>query len=95
MRRNLLLHSATFVWFFIVALGCGNGGDRTPRAASMVQRDTITICSFNIQFLGSFKKRDNTALADILKGYDIVVVQELVAPPVDGTYPNGDAYSAR
>jgi len=95
MRRNLLLHPATFVWFFIFALGCGNSGDRTPRAASVAVRDTITICSFNIQFLGSFKKRDNTALADILKGYDIVVVQELVAPPVDGTYPNGDAYSAR
>jgi len=54
----------------------------------------LTICSFNIQFLGHFKKRDDPALASILKDFDIVVVQELVAPPTNGTYPNGEAYSA-
>lgn len=52
----------------------------------------ITICSFNIQFLGSSKERDNKSLTDILKPYDIVVVQELVAPPYKGKFPNGDAY---
>lgn len=54
----------------------------------------VTICSFNIQFLGHFTKKDNETLADILKDFDIVVVQELVAPPTDGTYPDGEAYSA-
>lgn len=54
--------------------------------------DTLEICSFNIQFLGSFKKRDDVALADILKPYDIVVVQELVAPPYAGVYPDGESY---
>ncbi len=54
--------------------------------------DTLEICSFNIQFLGSFKKRDDSALADFLKFYDIVVVQELVAPPYAGAYPNGEPY---
>ena len=58
-----------------------------------VKPDTLDICSFNIQFLGSFKKRDDAALADILKGYDIVVVQELVAPPYDGVYPDGKAFT--
>lgn len=43
--------------------------------------DTLSVCSFNIQFLGSSSKRDNAALAELLKGYDIVVVQELVAAP--------------
>lgn len=50
--------------------------------------DTLTVCSFNIQFLGMFKKRDDTALASILKDYDIVVVQELVAPPYAMDFPD-------
>ena len=54
----------------------------------------ITFCSFNIQFLGHFKKKDNESLADLLKDYDLVVIQELVAPPKAGQYPNGIPYSA-
>lgn len=47
-------------------------------------------------WLGHFKKhgRENEALANILKPFDIVVVQELVAPPEDGNYPDGDTYCA-
>jgi endonuclease/exonuclease/phosphatase family metal-dependent hydrolase len=56
--------------------------------------DELTICSFNIQFLGSSKKRDDETLSQILKDFDIVVVQELVAPPTDGNYPDGKKYSA-
>ena len=52
------------------------------------QIDTIEICSFNIQFLGHFKSRDNYTLAKILTPYDIVVVQEMVAPPVNGIFPS-------
>ncbi len=55
--------------------------------------DTLTICSFNIQFLGNGKSRDNEALVDLVKGYDVVVVQELVSSPVDGTFPDGTSYS--
>jgi len=55
---------------------------------------SISVCSFNIQFLGHFKKKDNEALADLLKDYDIVVIQELVAPPYEGTYPDGETYSS-
>lgn len=66
-----------------------------PRAAPAVpQADRLRICSFNIQFLGSFKKRDDEALAGLLKDYDIVVVQELIAPPIKGTFPNGDPFKA-
>lgn len=56
----------------------------------------LTICSFNIMWLGHYKTipRENEALANILKPYDIVVVQELAASPVDGNYPDGTPYSA-
>jgi hypothetical protein len=50
----------------------------------------IAICSFNIQFLGHFKDRDNVALASVLENYDIVVIQELGIP---GTGNPGDAYN--
>ena len=61
---------------------------------SIESASDLTICSFNIQFLGHFKKKDNKSLANLLKDYDIVVIQELVAPPKSGQYPNGDFYSA-
>ncbi|MBN1602026.1 MAG: endonuclease/exonuclease/phosphatase family protein [Chitinispirillaceae bacterium] len=54
---------------------------------------TISICSFNIQFLGNSKQRQNGALADIVKDYDVVAIQELVAPPYPGVYPDGTPYS--
>ncbi len=43
----------------------------------------IKVCSFNIQWIGISAKRDNEGLAELLKrhGCDLVVVQELVAPP--------------
>lgn len=45
----------------------------------------LDVVSFNIQFLGHFKDRDNTALAALLTPFDIAVIQELVAPPFEGT----------
>lgn len=47
------------------------------------EESSLAICSFNIQFLGHFIKRDNAALAMILRDFDIVVVQELVAAIAD------------
>ncbi|MFC4237707.1 endonuclease/exonuclease/phosphatase family protein [Thalassospira xianhensis] len=61
---------------------------------SMSHAETLSVASFNIQFLGSFKKRDDVALAKIVAPFDMVVVQELVAPPVAGTYPDGSSYQA-
>ena len=52
----------------------------------------ISICSFNIQFLGNSRKRDDLALALILTDYDVVVVQELVSPPFAGTFPDGTPF---
>lgn len=55
-------------------------------------QDTLSICSFNIQFLGHFQNRENAVLAEILKNHDIVVVQEMVAAPVEGFYPDGTPF---
>lgn len=49
----------------------------------------LTVCSFNIQFLGNSNKRDDGALAQLVSPYDIVIVQELVSPPYPGRYPDG------
>lgn len=57
-----------------------------------VDSSKIYICLFNVQFLGNFKRRDNVALADLLKNFDIVVIQELLAPPFNGTFPGGGNY---
>lgn len=66
--------------FFCLPILCG------------LAQDTLSICSFNIQFLGHFKNRENTILAEILQDHDIVVVQEMVAPPKEGEYPDGTKY---
>ena len=55
-------------------------------------QDTLNICSFNIQFLGNFKNKDNATLSKILKPYDIVVIQELVAPPFPGQFADKSPY---
>jgi len=49
----------------------------------------ITICSFNIQFLGSSKDRLDEALVSAVKDCDILVVQELIAPPYAMKFPDG------
>lgn len=58
----------------------------------VLAQDTLTVCSFNIQFLGHFQSKDNTLVAELLKDYDIIVIQELVAPPVDGSYKDEVSY---
>ena len=102
LRRNFQM----FVILILIAIGfgfvgCESDGQSKDKPAIESEAmaatndcDTITICSFNIQFLGLFKKRDNAALANLLKDYDLVVVQELVAPPVDGIYPDSEEYTA-
>ncbi|WP_432454824.1 hypothetical protein ACRRS0_05050 [Agarivorans sp. QJM3NY_29] len=54
----------------------------------------ISIVSFNIQFLGHFKRRDNKALAAFLSPYDMVIIQELVSAPYEGQYPNDELYGS-
>ena len=54
--------------------------------------DGISVCSFNVQFLGNSRSRDDRALANIVAPYDIVVVQELVSPPYPGAFPDGTPF---
>ncbi|GGH05156.1 hypothetical protein GCM10007420_22020 [Glycocaulis albus] len=49
----------------------------------------LSAVSFNIQFLGLYARRDHEALAEFLAPHDLVFVQELVAPPYEGVYPDG------
>lgn len=53
----------------------------------------ISACSFNIKFLGSSKSKEDQKLVDLLGPYELVIVQELVAPPYDGFYPDNVAYA--
>ena len=55
-------------------------------------QEELKICSFNIQFLGHFKNKQNKILASSIKTYDIVVIQEMVAPPNNGTYSDKTPY---
>ncbi len=55
-------------------------------------RDEISVVTFNIKWLGHYKKKDNQTLAAFLSKYDVVLIQELVAPPYGGQYPDGTSY---
>lgn len=70
----------------------GNPPATAVGAPAPAPKSTIRVASFNIKFLGSRKDRDNEALASVVKDEDIVLVQELVAPPFPGTFPNGDPF---
>lgn len=54
---------------------------------------SLKVASFNIQFLGHFKNKDDESLATLLEQFDLVFIQELVAPPTSGTYPDGSVVS--
>jgi hypothetical protein len=70
------------------SLGCSSGR-REGEASGVGEHPFLEICSFNIQFLGSEKERDNVALASVLADCDIAVIQELVAPPIAVSFEDG------
>lgn len=82
-------HLPVLAWYWP-----SDGGPEIVVVQPIVEVDDspLTICSFNIQFLGSSTGREEEALAGILADYDLVVVQELVAPPYAGTFPDGTPY---
>ena len=81
MRLWLLI----FISFLAPLLSCQVTPHREPSAIAVQSSEPppFLVCSFNIQFLGSSRVRNNKALAEILsqQGCDIVAIQELVAPP--------------
>lgn len=74
MVKNVLL-----TLILIGALGCGERQDPNPVKPALAP----TLCSFNVQFLGSSRVRKNSELAQFVAeaGCDLVAVQELVAHP--------------
>lgn len=94
---------ATVLRFVLVALvGAGVGGTGSyyyVGAGSDVERTigdegSVSTCSFNIQFVGHFLAKREEPMAAIVGECDVVVVQELVAPPMDGAFPDGEAFEA-
>jgi hypothetical protein len=67
---------------------------QAPRAEIRAAPVPLDICSFNIQFLGNSRSRDDAALAYVLKDCEVAVVQELVAPPSPGVFPDGKVRKA-
>jgi endonuclease/exonuclease/phosphatase family metal-dependent hydrolase len=63
--------------------------ERRGSASTARTGDALNVCSFNVQFLGASRARDDAALASVVKEYDIVIVQELVSPPYPMTFPGG------
>lgn len=64
----------------------------SPGPFTAADASEIQVVSFNIQFLGNSRNRRNCDLADMLAPYDLVFIQELVAPPYPGTFPDGSAF---
>ena len=95
--------SAIF-WVLLLLVASGCGGKKTEPAptrdalrpssiaAPASMAPPLTVCSFNVQFLGSSRTRQSGILATVLEPYDIVLIQELVAPPGPGTFPDGTPY---
>lgn len=85
----LPLRSSQFRLLVAVVTGIGALFGAPPSSATA---STIKVCSFNVQFLGSSGRRRNAALATLLKDCDIAVIQEVIAPPFAGTFPDGTAF---
>ncbi len=88
-----------YILLFLVGTATGSGGfyvftgQGTETVPTIGDAESITVASFNIQFLGNSPTRDDEALAELVRDVDIVLVQELVSPPYAGTFPGGDAFN--
>ena len=59
-------------------------------SAGAAALESLTVCSFDINQLGYYAEKDSRALAHVLAAHDVVVIQGIVAPPYEGSFPNGD-----
>jgi len=55
---------------------------------------SLKVCSFNIKWLGHYSRKDNVSLSRFLSRFDVVVVQELVASPINIISSSGAQVSA-
>ena len=94
MKRKL---SWVVVLGTLQLIACGNAGESDTAVSESTEgseptaTQVLTVCSFNIQFLGNSNERDDPALAQVVKDCDIVTVQELVSPPYPAAFPDGEA----
>jgi endonuclease/exonuclease/phosphatase family metal-dependent hydrolase len=89
-KRNLSRCRLPCAWIVLALTLMATGPADDCYAAQT--NDTVKVVSFNIQFLGSSKERRNEDLADLLAPFDLVFIQELVAPPYSGRFPDGTPY---
>jgi hypothetical protein len=83
MFRRRFTRRVGLALLLLLTLAAGRG----PAAA-----DNISVVSFNIKFVGLYADKRNADLADLLSPYDLVFVQELVAPPYAGFFPDGTPF---
>ena len=81
-----------FVYRSLVRIQTDNPSWFVPLVPVSNEPKQLNVCSFNIKFLGSSKSKDNARLTQLMMPYDLVIVQELVAPPYDGAYLDGVRY---
>ncbi len=81
-----------FVYRSLVRIQTENPSWFVPLVPVSNEPKLLNVCSFNIKFLGSSKSKDNVRLTQLMMPYDLVIVQELVAPPYDGAYLDGVRY---
>ena len=65
------------------------GLDDTDQFGRAAGGNSVSVCSFHIPSLGDTKSKENGALAYVLREFDIVVIQGLVAPPFPMKFPDG------
>lgn len=50
-----------------------------------VDADHLSVCTWNIQWVGHWKAKKNADIANVLRHCDVAVIQEIVTPPWDVT----------
>ncbi len=101
MRRQGLMKLRYLLWGLVLfsLSSCQLTPPREPAAISVQPTEPAPffVCSFNIQFLGNSRTRQNQALAQILaeQGCDIVAVQELLAPPDLTLLPGSEHFRSK
>lgn len=70
-----------FSRILILAVLVGHSSLEPIFGACTPKDDSVAVGSFNVNWIGYYdNERDDDGLADLLKGCDVVVIQELVAP---------------
>ncbi|WP_295890943.1 hypothetical protein [uncultured Vibrio sp.] len=87
----------SFCSLLAILFACSSSYENT-KETSFYQKglpdSQISIVTFNNKFIGHYKKKENESIAYVLSKYDLIFIQELVAPPYDGIYPDGTSFTS-